>query len=410
MVKREKSFLNNNVLWIDRFILIGIVIVLIFQGIDFARQKTPPIIEVAGENLNNFANLAEREPIPEDLAIPEDEDQGILNQTLKTIFPEGTAGLSEEEQAIEVSRYVVVALENKNNFGTASKILKDGYAICSGNAFVFRILMRKLNIPARNIDLFYTPGQGGHNMAEVYYDGSWHLFGTTFGLIPYSNPTYDKKGEILSMAEVKKAQKEYYLQTIAGDIWAGDYSQKTKLFGLQPLRDGRELQIKLSPDEALKSAYDNYGNFSEYMKNEIARAFPVAYGATHWISLPVDIDLISQDRQVLGQKDQSSNDLAQYSKRFMGINYLGKTRDLPMVYNTFTVKVDKPQIIIVKYYVVGKIYNSKVIPLRSVNLQNMSRQKDGVRIELKIIDELGIFIVLVPLGSMQIDAIEVSKE
>jgi hypothetical protein len=80
---------------------------------------------------------------------------------LKKIFPQGIENFSQEEKTIEIQRFTVIDLKNIDNLGTATKILKDGYAICGGKSSVFQTLLRRLQIPTRPVAIYNTSGQGG---------------------------------------------------------------------------------------------------------------------------------------------------------------------------------------------------------------------------------------------------------
>lgn len=397
MSKRNlRQFWSKYQAWFYRAVLIIIILLLLSVGIRPASLQNQ---SATTASFDNFYNLADRKPQDSDFYIGPDENQQVLDETLQKIFPEGTEKLSDEGKAIEIERFAVTYFKNKNNGGTATKIINDGYSICGGVSYVFRILLRTLNVPTRYVGMFYAPKQGGHVLAEVYYDDSWHLFDPTFGVFVYSQPSYDKNGYILSMEELRKNTQEGYIQQVSASskVWSGEYAQDLKNFGVKALDDDYLIE--------------HYGQkFNDYWRNEVANSFPIAYGENSWVSVPVDIDLKDKDYQAIGEKNKDSNDTAIHENRFEGTNYIGITRNEPNVYNTFAIKINPPQTVILKYYVIGKIYDFKIIPLRSVNLQNISREKDGIRIELKIIDDLGIFMALVPFGSMEIDAIEVFKE
>ena len=93
-------------------------------------------------------------PVPEDLEISSDEDRAFLEEVLKSIFPHGTGGLSDEQKGIAILRYASSALELKNNGGSATKIIREGYAICGGLSHVHRVLCRMVGLPSRYIGAF----------------------------------------------------------------------------------------------------------------------------------------------------------------------------------------------------------------------------------------------------------------
>jgi len=398
--KRNKIFNNKlikllvkNEVVLYRFALIVIIIgVLISPQFSYLVNQKPIL-----SGLENFYNSAEEKPVEANLLIGKDEDLAFLNETISKIFPSGVEGLSDEEKAIEIERFITAYLKQKNNIGNASKILKEGHAICGGKAYAFRILARKMQIPARYVGLYYTPNQGGHDLTEVYYDNSWHLFDPTYGIFVYSNPAYDKKGRILSMQELRSDPQTGNILQVVEKLWVGEYSTDLKKFGGATLRQ-----------DFLKDVYGV--DFNQYWREEVSRAFPVVYGETSWVSLPVDVDLQKNNSVRLGEIDQSLIDMSIYDTRFKGFGYLGKSQDVPGVYNTWSIKVDAPADIKIKYYATKKYSEMKIIPLRSVSVKKIEKEADGVTISLKMLDNPGIFIALVPEGSFVVDAIEIFKE
>lgn len=379
-----------------RFFVYTFLLVLLL-GLSFYAGRFNVNKKSTFDGFADFYNLSEREPIESDLLVGDEEDQQFLDETLENIFPEGSTSLSVEEQVIEIERFVVTYLKNKDNTGNASKILKDGYSICGGKSYVFRVLARKLNIPTRYVGFHYSPVQGGHDLSEVYYDKAWHLVDPTFGIFVYSNPEYDNKGRILSMAEIRKDTQTGYIQQVADKPWSGDYSQELKKYGARPLQEDY--------------LFDNFGQeFNQWWRNEFKVAFPVVYGENSWISLPVDINLKNQDRFTIGEEDGSHIDMSIHDIRFKGFGVLGKSRDVPGRYNTVSVSVDTPQNVVIKYKSVKKYSDIKVVPLRSVVVKDIIKNKEDVTIKLNILDDPGIFLTIVPDGAFIVDAIEAFKD
>jgi len=397
MSKRNLGqFWSKYQVWFYRAVLIVIILFLLAVGTRLTNFQNQD-----ATSFNNFYNLAERKPQDSDFYIGPDEDQQLLDETLKKIFPQGTYLLSDEQKAIEIERFMVTYFKNERtkSSGNATDFIKEGKSICGGKSYVFRILLRKLNIPARYIGLFYAPSQGGHVLAEVYYQDSWHLFDPTFGIFVYSESTYNHKGYILSMDELRKDPKSQvgYIQQVTDKPWSGEYSEELKQFGVKPL--DKDYFIK------------QYGqNFNDYWRNEVEKSFPVAYGENSWISVPVDVDLTNKNSQSIGARDGDSTDVAIHEARFEGTNYLGKTVNIPLVYNTWTVNIDAPKDITIKYWTIGKNYAPKIIPLRSIVIKGVDRNRESISINLSIIDDPGVFLVMVPEKEIVVDAIEVFKE
>lgn len=262
--------------------------------------------------------LAVQNPLPteDDLALDPTDNQAFLQSVLDTIFPESTSGLTEEQIVIEIQRYVSTSLLLKSNSGNATKILTEGYAICGGISISFRTLVRMTGIPARYIGTFGVVSQGGHALAEVYYDGQWHLFDPTYGLFFYSNPAYDQRGHIASFAEIlSSATDGWYLFKTIDQPWVGRYDPHIRSFG-----------VIRAEDDYLADAYGY--PFMEAYRQMFATTFPVAYVNQQILSFPVEADFIASNSLSIGGLDSNTIDVvvtttvAETSGR-TGSSYLG---------------------------------------------------------------------------------------
>ncbi len=245
MRRKKNHFWLEYSVWFYRAILILILLFIINIGtliIFVDTMFNPPL----------------RMPNKSDLYINPREDMLVFKETLSRIFPEGTDNLSVEDQAIDVLRFVVIDIENTNNLGLATKILKDGYAVCGGKAVVFQNLLKRLGIPARQIEIFNTP-DSGHTLVEAYFGETWHLFDSSYGVFVYSQPTYDKQGDIINMYELSKNRDLGYLQGVTDTPWTGQYLPESKLYGVKHL--------------AL-----NNPTLGELWRKEIKPAYPIIYG------------------------------------------------------------------------------------------------------------------------------------
>lgn len=244
-MKKGNQFWLNYSVWFYRVILFLILILILNIGeiiIFFDTLYNPPA----------------RIPNDRDLYISPSEDMVFLEETLGKIFPDGTEKLSAEDKAIDVLRFVVIEIENINNLGTATKVLKDGYAVCGGKAVVFQTLLKKLGIPARQVELFNTP-DSGHTLVEAYYEKGWHIFDASYGVFVYSAPTYDKNGKVIDMYELSKNREMGYLQGVTDTPWTGQYSLDSKLYGV-------------------KSLGINNQTLNDLWRREIKPAYPIIYG------------------------------------------------------------------------------------------------------------------------------------
>ncbi|MGE5775802.1 MAG: transglutaminase-like domain-containing protein [Chloroflexota bacterium] len=243
--------------------------------------------------------LAVQSPLPTevDLALDPADDQKFLRSILDTIFPDGTAGLTEEQISIEILRYVSTTLRLESNSGTATKILKDGHAICGGMSISFQTLVRTAGLPARYIGIFGVVNQGSHALAEVYYDGQWHLFDPTYGMFFYSKPDYDHTGHIASLTEVlATATENWYLLKAIDRPWLGQYDSNIRSFGILEVEEGY--------------LDDFYGySFIDAYRQMFAETFPVAYVNNQILSFPVEIDFSTVDTFSVGTLDHDDRDI-----------------------------------------------------------------------------------------------------
>lgn len=59
-----------------------------------------------------------------------------------------------------------------------------GVGICGNHIAAFEAILQRLNVPVRSVQLWYTDANGArenHILAEVEWDGRWHLFDVTWG-------------------------------------------------------------------------------------------------------------------------------------------------------------------------------------------------------------------------------------
>jgi hypothetical protein len=391
------SLLIKNEIWILRIIFFVILIVF---GSSYLKDYKYNHMAFESSDIQSLYNDPSDLPLPIHSQIPNDEDLTLLDKKLKIIFPQGWENLSEEKRALEIEKFIVSDLKLQNNLGTATKILQDGYSGCSGMAYSFKILSRRVGLQARYSAIFNTPGQGGHNLTEIYYDKGWHLFDPTFGVFVYSDENYDGLGHILSMQEVRKNFKAGFIQQIVDTPWLGNYND-AKTFTIKPVALNYLTQYNSQENQ----------NFDIYWRNEIKSSFPVAYGTQNWVSQPINIDLQNSSEFWIGSRDNNPSDIDMNTDRFHGSSYLGKSRDTPGVYNTFNVKINTPQDIIVRYWTLEKnpAVNLNIVRLRGVQYFGVDNFSDHVDIRLRITDSPGLFMVILDKGIVVNDAIEIVK-
>jgi hypothetical protein len=344
----------------------------------------------------------DRNPIASETSLPGDEDASSLNNILKTIFPHGWASLSDEEKSIEILKYVSSSLKLKGGAegGTATKIIKDGVALCVGMARVFNMLCRSIGMAARPCSAKYLPTLDSHVVAEVFYDGQWHLFDPTFGLFFYSNPDYDRTGHIISFHEFLSRPQEGTAFKVVSKPWKGEYDKEAKNFA-----------VTRAEDDYLESKYGR--PLIPVYRKEMSEAFPVAYGNNDLISYPVDADLSTVVEQWFGKMDDSYDDLiffgSKYSDRykahFFGNNSLGET-----CYHTWLIKAPAGSLIAIDYYSLRDDPPALTpAPQRAVRLIQTEREGRRTTFIFYVNDDEAILSVYCPDGTFLIDAMRASK-
>lgn len=372
-----------------------------------------------GENSkSNWLKLTpdayKRKPKKSDLHIPKNEDHAFLDNILKTIFPDGLDSLSDEEKSIEIMRYVVTSLKLKNNAGSATKLIKEGYAICGGMSYVFSTLCRKIGIPTRSVNLYYDSWQGGHSLNEVFYDGQWHLFDSTFGIFFYSRSRYDRKGYVISLTELISSPSKWIPFKVASEIWLGEYNEKVRAFDV----------TKLTEDDPLSKKHYSWiiesGDSIANLYRKMAEStFPVAYGQNNIVSFPVDANLLEKKNKWFGRAnnkliyndyEDSTNYI--YKHRFSGNiwAYISNTSSFPS-FDTWLIKVPKNSLVSIEYYSVkANPPQLKLIPLRAAQLINTKYENKKVTFTMRINESEGIVSIHCPDGYFPIDAMHIYRD
>jgi hypothetical protein len=361
-------------------------------------MTTQQALETWRDNANILA-VQSMAPTTSEINVAEYEDAEFLQSILDEIFPDGMEGLSEEDVAVDVTKYISMTFDYKNNLGNATKILKDGYAFCSGMSISHQALMQQAGIPARYISLFGLPTQGGHNLVEVYYDGDWHLFDPTFGLFFYSSPDFDQSGQIPSLHELAGTSiQDWYLFKVVDTPWNSVYDRNTP--------------VELVNNDYL---YDFFSHdfISEY-KAYFSGGFPVSYGYDRILSFPVEIDLNNSARGTetfIGTIDQSIGDLINLTAAFdsagkVGNYYLGG--NLPDMVDTLTITTDTPGYVNLIYHSVDEsMPELALFPLKGVYVVEAKQEGTTAEFLLRTSSTEAILQVYSRTGDIfWIDAIE----
>lgn len=133
-------------------------------------------------------------------ALSAEEDLSVLDSALNTVFGEDSKPAPSESTVLQLMSYSAQILQPGEFVGSCgSAQLQDGHGLCEGRSTALVSLCRRLGMPARKIQ-YRNIGSvtGTHVVAEVYYDGGWHLFDPSYASFFYSEPEYSGNGRIFS--------------------------------------------------------------------------------------------------------------------------------------------------------------------------------------------------------------------
>jgi hypothetical protein len=319
------------------------------------------------------------------LAIADQEDQLYLAGMLAEIFPRGHKHLSAEQKCLEILKFVTAFLRAKNNSGTATKILQDGYAICGGRSVVFQTLARMVAVPARYVGIFGMSG-GSHAMAEAYYDGQWHLFDPTYGVFFYSTSRYDGSGRVLSLQELLEHPARGTLFYVIPMPWEGKYGEAER----------RAVPVALSA-----GGWRHKVQIDELYRRWLVEAFPVWYDYQGTLSHVIAHDFDEQDHLAIGEADGTYRDVVQAAaaRKQRGIHFLSKVG-----FHTHCLFAARPAIVEIEYRFLGDVRpRIEVLPLKSFLPLGIDEGEGWARITALIKDGLGVAAVFTRQDHLNID-------
>ena len=339
--------------------------------------------------------------IEEYAQLAEQEDRAVLDAALADIFPEGVPALDEAD-ILDVLSYV--AQKTKLKFTATplgSKVLQQGFAYCNGMALAFAALCQRAGLPARINSLNNFEWMQAHNMAEVYYDGSWHLFDPTYGTFFYSCPQYRDKGRIPSLQEViaHVVEPTYILQATE-KVWTGI------------VEVGQNIR-PLAPDVAC-GGYTRF-TLAELYEHVLSQGFPIVSRDDFAASYPIDLDLRGRDEYWIGERDGDMMDLfgkneAGRYPRYHGVPFLGKTR-LGGAYHLFVIKVREPGRFRLTYHLAPGGYHEEleVVELKDVIATSKWWTSDTWAVEFYVQEEEALLLVANRYYAAYIDALHVQR-
>ena len=345
-----------------------------------------------------------RNPNPSDLVIPKDEDLSLLNDVLKTIFPAGADGLSEEEKCIEILKYASNSLMLKANKGSATKMMKEGFTLCGGMAGAFVMLSRAVGLPARSAAAKYMPSFSEHVVSEVFYANKWHLYDPTFGIFFYSRPDYDKQGDVISFHEFLSGPHDCTPFKVVSRPWSGTYDQQA-----------RDFAVTKPEDDYLKEKYGD--SVINIYRKEMQKAFPVGFGGSDLVSYPVDANLLENVDLWFGENDNSYDDLTlfttknagKYKADYFGGHYLGEFAISG--FHTWVIKAPINSSITIEYYCANdNPPRLELVPLRAVQLAASSHVDRKRTFTIHTNDGEAILSVYCPEGTFFVDAMHAFRQ
>lgn len=336
---------------------------------------------------------SERFPNKADLSIPKDEDKALLEDILETHLGRGNT-LSDEEKSIRILAYVASSLASAPNSGSATKIIRDGFALCGGKSYVFVMLCRKVGIPARYVGSMYMSTLGSHAASEVFYEGRWHLYDATYGMFFYSNHDYDKKGYVISFHDlVSNPDTGTPFRTAPKDP-IGQQNMSIEPLAIAKV-EGRE------KNEDAKEV--------ELYRKEVDEGFPIAYGSDDIVSYPVDANLLQESSQWFGQVNGSDHELATYEVRFSGSHYVGN--GTPPAFHTWLVKALPYTKINIEYYsTLPDPPKLCLVPLRSARVIESRYEGKKVTFTVCTNDSEAVLSVYCPGNTFSVDAMHICRQ
>ncbi|MCI0708113.1 MAG: transglutaminase-like domain-containing protein [Ignavibacteriae bacterium] len=333
-------------------------------------------------------------PGKSDYAVPKNERTDYLRSILDTLFF-GRRGVSDEEKSIRIFQYVATSMRLKNNNGTATSMLKQGYAFCFGKSKAFTTLCRVAGMPSRQVSFMNISKLSSHVLSEVFYDNAWHLFDPTYGIFFYSRPQYDRQGAVLSFHDlIENAESGFPILGVP-KTGVGYYNLNMRYSLVRTVLDnGDQLD-------------DNGMSVAAY-RNAIRTAFPVAYGSSDLISFPVDANISADSEQWFGQVNGSASDMGDYVPRFSGSHYLGQAN--PPGFHTWLIKTKPLSTIHIEYYSTGANPPELIlVPLRAAKVIETTREETKTTFTFYTAGRTSIVSIYCPEKLFTVDAMRIFR-
>lgn len=335
-------------------------------------------------------------PRPDQLHIDPDEDVKYLQSVLDQILADAPDDISHEQIALRLLRFVAASLRNQANSGTATSMLKDGYAICGGMTIVYARLARLAGIPTRRSGLMGAATFGSHAVCECWIDDAWRLVDPTHGVFFASSSDYPRSGHILSLHDL-----------MSGTPW-------TMFKVVEKPWQGLDNPSGNPPILPVEDSYliDPYGiSLVEAWKAAAADAFPVFYGIHNFISCPVAADLTSVEEIRLGEPDRSDRDMLMLTATAREVGGAALGGKSPCIGHTVLITTAEPAFVEIEYRSCTADFGSlHLLPLAGAHLMTKQRIEDGWRILLRTQNTRAVAMFACPFGeTFSVDSIVVRR-
>lgn len=326
------------------------------------------------------------------------EDASIIDAKLKEVFPEGTR--QDEAAVLRMLSYVAQTTQLKfTATPLGSDVLKQGFGYCYGMALAFVALCRGAGLPARVNAFRNLEVMEAHNMAEVYYDGAWHLFDPTFGGFFYVHEVYDGTGRIAALRELAAHQIPRHAFQVTTNLWAGAFDGQTEVKNVLP-----EVKCGEYPFTLL-----------QFYERVFTKAFPIIPFDGAAISYPLDLDLRETDELWIGKQDGAymdqfgRDDQGRYP-RFSGAPVIGKSQ-LGTVLQTITFHTTKPGCYRLTYYLAEGSRHDRMaaVELKNVIVGRAVVDKDTWALECYVQDTEAVLLVANRYHAALVDALHVQR-
>lgn len=98
------------------------------------------------------------------------------------------------------------------NGGHPKYVIEEQKGACGTFTNVFAALIRVNGYSVRFINMYNYPTNLGHTVAEVFYEGKWHLYDTTYSAYFTTDPSNVVNPYVLSFDEIKRGDIKSHIQ------------------------------------------------------------------------------------------------------------------------------------------------------------------------------------------------------